>query len=80
MDTHKQLVHRPGGARDAPWRGEVVSVAAFWSGALGERWAAVPEAPGLEAPLFAPADFVFERSEPLLEDAARKLVRDGLSA
>jgi len=56
--------NRPGGAGDAPWRGEVVSVAAFWSGALAGRWAAVPEAPGLETPLFAPADLVFERSEP----------------
>ena len=36
----------------------------FWSGALVGRRITVPEAPCLEAPLFAPADLVFERSEP----------------
>ena len=36
----------------------------FWSGALVGRRITVPEAPCLEAPLFAPVDLVFERSEP----------------
>ena len=52
----------------------------FWSGALVGGRITVPEAPCLEAPLFAPVDLVFERSEPLSEDAVRKLARDDLSA
>jgi hypothetical protein len=36
--------------------------------------AVVPEASGLESPLFAPADLVFERSEPPFGYAARELV------
>lgn len=39
--------------------------------------AVVPEAPGLESPLFAPADLVFERSELPFGDAARELLRVG---
>ncbi len=50
----------------------------FWVGALAGRRVAVLESPSLEAPLFAPVD-IFEWLEHLLEEAIRKLMREGLS-
>jgi hypothetical protein len=53
----------------------------FWSGALVGRRIAVLEAPCLEAPLFAPADLVFERSEPPFGGRGTQArARRGLSA
>ena len=73
--------NRPGGAGDAPWRGEVVSVAAFWSGALAPgdelRSRRLPVSRRLSS---RPRTLFSGGRNPLSEDAARKLIRDGLSA